>query len=33
MLEAEYPVVVEEAAELIGRIVPWNKVGRQFPTA
>lgn len=30
MLDAKYPDVVEEAADLIGRIVPNNKVGRQF---
>ena len=31
MLDAKYAVVVDEAADLISRIVPWNKVGRQFP--
>jgi hypothetical protein len=31
MLDAKYAVVVEEAADLIARIVPWNKVGRQYP--
>ena len=31
MLDAKYPGIVEEAAELIGRVVPENKVGRQFP--
>jgi Homeodomain-like domain len=31
MLDAKYPVVVEEAADLIARVVPWNKVGRQHP--
>jgi hypothetical protein len=29
MLDAKYPVVVDEAADLIARLVPWNKVGRQ----
>jgi len=29
-LDAKYPVVVDEAADLIGRIVLDNKVGRQF---
>jgi hypothetical protein len=31
MLDAKYPVVVEEAADLIRRVVPFNRVGRQFP--
>lgn len=31
MLDAKYPVIVDDAADLIARIVPWNKVGRQFP--
>lgn len=30
MLDAKYPGIVEEAASLIARIVPENKVGRQF---
>jgi hypothetical protein len=30
MLDAKYPVIVEDAAELIARIVPDNKVGRQY---
>jgi hypothetical protein len=31
MLDSKYPVIVEEAAELIARVVPQNKLGRQFP--
>jgi len=31
MLDAKYPRIVDDAAELIGRVVPENKVGRQFP--
>jgi hypothetical protein len=30
MLDAKYPRVVDEAADLIARVVPFNKVGRQF---
>jgi hypothetical protein len=30
MLDAKYPVVVEEAAALLARIVPGNRVGRQM---
>ena len=29
MLDAKYPVIVDEAAALIARVVPRNKVGRQ----
>jgi hypothetical protein len=28
-LDAKYPRIVDDAAELIARIVPWNAVGRQ----
>jgi hypothetical protein len=31
MLDAKYPVIVEEAASLIARVIPDNKVGRQYP--
>jgi hypothetical protein len=31
MLDAKYPGIVEDAAELIARVVPDNKVGRQYP--
>ena len=31
MLDAKYPVIVEDAAALMQRIVPRNKVGRQSP--
>lgn len=31
MLDAKYPVIVEEAAELIAGVVPDNSVGRQYP--
>jgi len=31
MLDAKYPRIVEDAADLIARVVPWNKVGRQHP--
>jgi hypothetical protein len=30
MLDAKYPGIVADAAELIARVVPQNKVGRQF---
>ena len=30
MLDAKYQLVVDEAADLIGRVVPGNKVGRQY---
>jgi hypothetical protein len=29
MLDAKYPVIVDEAAALLGRVVPDNRVGRQ----
>jgi hypothetical protein len=31
MLDAKHSVIVEEAAALLARIVPTNKVGRQYP--
>jgi hypothetical protein len=31
MLDAKYPVIVEDAAELLARVVPENKIGRQYP--
>jgi hypothetical protein len=31
MLDAKYPTIVEDAAELIARMVPANKIGRQYP--
>jgi Homeodomain-like domain len=31
MLDAKYPTIVDDAADLIARVVPWNDVGRQFP--
>ena len=31
MLDAKYPIIVEDAADLIARMVPNNKVGRQYP--
>jgi hypothetical protein len=30
MLDAKYPAIVDDAAGLIARVVPQNKVGRQF---
>jgi hypothetical protein len=30
MLDAKYPVIVEDAAALLGRVVPRNRVGRQY---
>jgi Homeodomain-like domain len=30
MLDAKYPVIVADAADLIARVVPWNRVGRQY---
>jgi len=31
MLDAKYPGIVRNAADLLARVVPGNKVGRQFP--
>lgn len=31
MLDAKYPVIVDDAAALLARFLPYNKVGRQFP--
>ena len=31
MLDAKYPLIVREAADLLARVVPCNKVGRQYP--
>ena len=30
MLDAKYPVIVDEAAALLARVVPRNRVGRQY---
>jgi hypothetical protein len=30
MLDAKYSVIVEDASELIARMLPWGKVGRQL---